>query len=69
MLNLVTKFLKPNCFSFFKFYKLKSMNHLSKIHLEKQFVATRALPCPYIPGRTERKLVTDLVAKKRHGVL
>ena len=39
------------------------MNHPSKIHLEKQFVETRALPCPYIPGRTERKLVTDLVAK------
>ena len=39
------------------------MNHLSKIHLGKKFVATRALPCPYIPGQTERKLVTDLGTK------
>ena len=26
-------------------------------------MATRALPCPYIPGQTERKLVTDLGTK------
>ncbi|MEE2955161.1 MAG: arginyltransferase [Pseudomonadota bacterium] len=40
------------------------MNDSSNIHLEKQFVATPALPCPYIPGQTERKLVTELVTKK-----
>lgn len=26
------------------------------------FMGTRALPCPYLPGKTERKVVTDLSA-------
>lgn len=28
------------------------------------FMGTRALPCPYLPGKTERKVVTDLSAPK-----
>ncbi len=28
------------------------------------FLGTRALPCPYIPGQTERKVVTDLAVQE-----
>jgi arginine-tRNA-protein transferase len=29
----------------------------------QQFYRTAALPCPYVPGRTERKLVTELAGR------
>ena len=37
------------------------MNRPAKLRPRSFFMGTRALPCPYIPGRVERKVVTDLV--------
>lgn len=47
------------------------MNHrsLTPVH---HFFATASLPCPYLPGRTERRLVTDLTGRQAaafHDVL
>ncbi|MBT5050362.1 MAG: arginyltransferase [Rhodospirillaceae bacterium] len=36
------------------------MNRPIPAQQHRFFLGTRALPCPYIPGRTERKVVTDL---------
>ena len=36
------------------------MNRPVQVQPHRFFLGTRALPCPYIPGRTERKVVTDL---------
>jgi len=36
------------------------MNRPLAIQQHKVFLGTRALPCPYIEGKTERKVVTDL---------
>lgn len=38
------------------------MNRPIPAQQHRFFLGTRALPCPYIPGRTERKVVTDLAA-------
>lgn len=38
------------------------MNRPLPAQQHRFFLGTRALPCPYIPGRTERKVVTDLAA-------
>jgi arginine-tRNA-protein transferase len=40
------------------------MNRPVEVRPHRFFVGTRALPCPYIPGRTERKIVTDLATPK-----
>ena len=34
-----------------------ALNGLSPFH---QFFATAAVPCPYVPGRAERKLIVEL---------
>jgi arginyl-tRNA--protein-N-Asp/Glu arginylyltransferase len=36
------------------------MNRPVELRPHRFFMGTRALPCPYIPGRVERKVVTDL---------
>ncbi|MBO39691.1 MAG: arginyltransferase, partial [Rhodospirillaceae bacterium] len=36
------------------------MNRPVELRQHRFFMGTRALPCPYIPGRIERKVVTDL---------
>ena len=36
------------------------MNRPAQLRPRSFFMGTRALPCPYIPGRVERKVVTDL---------
>ena len=36
------------------------MNRPVELRPHRFFMGTRALPCPYIPGRMERKVVTDL---------
>ena len=36
------------------------MNRPLDLQPHRFFLGTRALPCPYIPGRIERKVVTDL---------
>ena len=36
------------------------MNRLSSNQKQNVFLGTRALPCPYIDGETERKVITDL---------
>lgn len=36
------------------------MNRPVNLQPHKVFLGTRALPCPYIPGQVERKVVTDL---------
>ena len=36
------------------------MNRPIEFRPRRFFMGTRALPCPYIPGRIERKVVTDL---------
>jgi arginyl-tRNA--protein-N-Asp/Glu arginylyltransferase len=36
------------------------MNRPIELHPHRFFMSTRALPCPYLPGRVERKVVTDL---------
>ena len=36
------------------------MNRPGELRQHRFFMGTRALPCPYIPGRIERKVVTDL---------
>ena len=38
------------------------MNRPIPAQQHRFFLGTRALPCPYIPGRTERKVVTDLTS-------
>jgi len=36
------------------------MNRPVQLQPHRFFLGTRALPCPYLPGRVERKVVTDL---------
>ena len=36
------------------------MNQAIQTQSHRFFLGTRALPCPYIPGKVERKVVTDL---------
>ena len=38
------------------------MNRPVQLQPHRFFLGTRALPCPYLPGRVERKVVTDLAA-------
>ena len=43
------------------------MNH-QLIRPDRFFFGTRSLPCPYIKGQTERKVVTDLTGKNAEGL-